>query len=270
MIKLTNILRLILLEDVEANKDISQGKLTEKYIEYIHKQIENYHSNNSVIRQIEDGRFDAVEINFDNLIVRISSNNSPQQHDASFQKGKGKNGKPIITVNKAEVKTNPLKVKFDETSFKHELKHYFDSKENSDDFEKNLKIQYKNNTSQGTVKDPDAYWNNPNEVNAYFFEHFMPEVLKFLKKEREIPDSFEEFQKDLLSNSGTRNFYHKINAENKKKVDKRLETYYKDILTNPDFKIEKDDNQIDNSKLEKSTYGFLRKLGDKLGLYQEE
>lgn len=268
--KLVDILKCVLKEDAAAEKDISQGKLSDKYIEYIDKQINSYTSNNRVVRKIEDGHFDAVEINFDKLIVQISANSSPAIHAADFVPAKGKNGKALIKINKAKIDTKPkLKVNYDETSLKHELKHYYDSLENSDEFKKNVEKQFKINKSNGSVSNPDEYWNNPNEVNAYFFEHFMPEVLKFLKKEKELPESFEEFQKDLLNNHGTHDFYSKINSTNKKNVDKRLETYYKDILTNPAFKIEKED-EIDNTRLEKSTYGFIRKLKDKLGLFEEE
>lgn len=268
MISLIDILKRILKEDIESEKGISQGNHSEEFIKYIDKQIKSYHTNNNVIRKIEDGNFDAVEINFDNLTIQISSNKYPTVHDADFVPPKGKNGKALIKINKANIKTKPkLEVEYDESSLKHELKHYFDSLDNSPEFKKNVEKQLKINTSNGSVTNHDEYWNNPNEVNAYFFEHFMPDILKFLKKEKEIPSSLEEFKKDVFKNSGSNSFFKKLNDTNKQKIDKRLEIYYTDILTNPNFKIEDKNNHIDNSRLEKSTYGFIKKLKDKLGLF---
>lgn len=271
MIKLVHILKYILTEDADAEKDISQGNLSDEYIDYIDKQISSYKINNSVIRKIEDGDFDAVEINFDNLIIQISGNKYPSVHDADFVPAKGKRGKALIKINRANIKIKPnLEVKYDENALKHELKHYYDSLDNTDEFKRNIEKQFKINTRKGTVKNPDAYWNNINEVNAYFFEHFMPDVLKFLKNERQIQSTFDEFKNDIFSNPGSKLFFNKLNDENKKKIEARLHTYYKDILTNPEFKVQNSGNQIDNSKLEKSTYGFIKKLKDKLGLFQEE
>lgn len=269
--KLLRLLIRLLKEDAESESDISQAKLSDQYIDYINKQIKSYTSNNNVVRKIEDGQFDAVEVNFDNLTVQISQNVSSKVHDADFIPAKGRKGKAMIKVNRAYIKTKPkLEVKYNENALKHELKHYYDSLHNSDEFKKNVQKQFKINNRVGGVKDIDSYWNNPNEVNAYFFEHFMPDVLKYLKKEKEIPSNFEEFKNDIFSNSGSKSFYQKLNNDNKTKIDKRIETYYKDILTNPQFKIQTNDQQIDNSKLEKSTYGFMRKLKDKLGLFQEQ
>lgn len=263
-IKLINILKQILLE-ANTEKDISKGKKAEEYVDYINKQIKSYHSNNNVIRKIEEGQNDVIEINFDDLQIRLS--NQRHEHDAQFKKVKNKDNQSVIYLFNCNIKETPLSVEYDESGLKHELTHFFDSQRGN--FKAASDTQHKKMTTDDHSKNTDNYFNAPLEVNAYFFENIMPEVLKVIKKEKELPSNFEEFRKDLFNKNEIRSFYNKLNEKNKKKILKRLGTYYTDILTNPSFKVTKNDNQIDNSRLEKSTYGFVKKLKDKLGIFQE-
>ena len=268
MITLTKILK-DTLSEANTERDLAKGAKTEEFLNYIDKQISSYHSNNNVIRVVEEGNDDVVEINFKNLQIRLSNRKSegfkPIAHDAQFRKNKNKNGQFIIYVYKCDIIKNPLKVSYDKTALKHEIAHYMDAEKNEKGFDKGADTQLKKTSNSS---DAQSYFNSPLEVNAYFFEHFMPEVLKFVKKEKEIPVNFDEFRKDLFKNHEISSFFSKLNDKNKKKILKRIGTYYTDILTNKNIKIQ-NNNQIDNSKLEKSTYGFIKKLKDKLGLFEE-
>jgi len=167
-----------------------------------------------------------------------------------------KGGMPSIDVYGARIKKDPkLQVSFDEKDLYHELIHLLDFdkiKTDPNDIDKSYQKQRQKHGYSG-------YINNPLEVNAHFFEYFMPDVIKYIEKEKDIPDTFDEFKRGLLSNPKAKEFIEDLNDKNRKKVMKRLGTYYNDILKNPNFKIEKGNN-IDSQQLKKATNGFVSKL----------
>lgn len=253
MIKLTDIL-IESMAEASLSTDANKSVRAKEYIKKIDDLISNYRSDNKEIKVKGLGSLSYVEIDLGDLLISILPTDKGSTRAKFFPKTDKE--KPHIDIYRANIETKPkLDVEYDEQDFYHELIHYFDySKVKTDP--KDLDTSYqKTKAKRGYA----GYINNPFEVNAHFFEYFMPEVVKFIEKEKQIPDSFNDFMKDLMKDSKAKEFLGDLDEKNKKKVMKRLGTYYNDILKNPDFKIEKG-NEIDDQQLKKATSGFIGKL----------
>ena len=257
MIKLTDIL-IDFLAEGSLSKDANKSVQAKEYIKKIEDIISNYKSDNKEIKVNSIGPLITVEIIFPNLIVNFKTVRSGETKAKFFP---GKSGElPYIEILGCEIHVKPLEVKFNKSHLFHELIHFLDFK--------NIKTDpNKIGTSQSTDKKTGEfrdisfkkYINHGIEMNAHFFQFFMPDVVKFIEKEKKIPDTFDEFFKDITKNPRAKGFIDDLRGSNKKKIMKRLGTYYNDILKNPDFKIEKGNN-VDDQQLKKATNGFVSKL----------
>jgi hypothetical protein len=242
------------LQEASLSNDANKSEKAKGYITKIKELINNYRSDNKEIKVKGLGNLSYIELYLDNFIVNILPTDKGSTK-AQFKPAVN-GGKPSIDVYGARIKREPkLNVSFDEKDLYHEFVHLLDFnkiKTDPHDLDKSYQKQRDKHGYSG-------YINNPLEVNAHFFEYFMPEVIKFIEKEKEIPGSFDEFKRGLLSNPKAKEFIEDLNDKNRKKVMKRLGTYYNDILKNPNFKIEKGDN-VDSQQLKKATNGFISKL----------
>lgn len=243
-----------ILIEASLSNDANKSIKAKDYIKKIHDLINGYKSDNKQILVSSLGSLTTIKISLDDITIDISSLDRGTTK-AQFIPSKGKN-KSSISVLRANIHTKPkLDAEFDETALYHELIHFLDFKNIKTD----PKVLHKSYQKARDKKGYAGYINNPLEVNAHFFELFMPSVVKFIEKEKQIPSTFDEFNKELLRDPKAKEFIDDLDDKNKRKVMKRLGTYYTDILKNPDFKIEKGDN-IDDQQLKKATNGFMNKL----------
>lgn len=250
---LTNILKEMLEASLvnDANKSVK----AKEYIKKIDDLIARYRSDNKEIEVKGVGSYSYVEVHLDGVDVNILPTNKGNIRSLFHTAHQGK--EPYIDVYRAIIRTEPkLDVEFDEKSLYHELIHFLDFTKIKTSPEKLGGAAKRNNFRKHGYK---AYINSPLEVNAHFFEYFMPIVVKYIEKEKKIPTTYDKFENDLLRNREAKEFIYNLDDKNKKKLKKRLGTYYTDILKNPDFKIEKGSN-IDDQQLKKATNGFISKL----------
>lgn len=240
---LTSILREVL--EASLQKDAKKNQLANGYIKNINDLI-----NKHKVKLVGFGQFWSVQVDLDDFDIHFYSSHSggtKAEYDATAKP------KPIISVYRCEISKEPLSVKYDENVLRHEIIHHLDYKTSKTSPDKLKSSSMKQN------KDYSSYINSPLEVNAHFFELFMNNIVQMIEKEREIPPSFDEFQRDITNDPKAKEFLEDLDEKNKRKVLKRLGTYYNDILKNPDFKIQNGD-KIDDTRLKKATNGFISKI----------
>ena len=251
------------LVEADPQKDLQMNSTVDKYMGKINGYIGSYQNNNDkVVFRDSKGTRD-VEVHLPDLNVLITNrvNNASGGTKAQFYPTKQKGvGKPLLVVYDASIETDPkLTVKFDENSLRHELVHFLDFGRVKTDPDKIGTSQNKAVSQQGMK----GYYNAPLESNAHFFELFVPEILKYLQKEKEMPENYNDFKNGLLQNPDAKNFYDHLDDKNKRKLEKRLGTYYTSVLKNPNFKIEEPGNKINTNKLVQVSKNFWNKIKDK-------
>jgi len=246
MIKLTHILKEVVLE-ASLGRDAKKNQLANAYI----KKANDLIARNKADVNEFGGKF-FVKIYLKDVDIYFTSTHngtSKAEYDADAKP------KPLITVDKCDISTHPkLSVKYDENVLRHELIHHFDYRTS-----KTSPGKLKASSLKQNQKGDGGYINSPLEVNAHFFEIFMNDIVKMIEKEKEIPQTYNEFYRDILKNPDAKDFLDNLNEKNKRKVMKRLGTYYNDILKNPDFNIQNGD-KIDDTRLKKATNGFISKI----------
>lgn len=254
MTKLIDILKETMIE-ASLQNDANKSVVAKEYIKKINDLIKNYKSNNKFISVKGIGQFVYVEIDMGNFDVTIYPNDKGGRARAKFFPKTGSE-KPHVDIYRANIETKPkLDIEYNEQDFYHELIHYLDySKVKTDP--KKLNVSYQKARDK---RGYSGYINNAFEVNAHFFEYFMPDIVKLIDKEKTIPPTFDEFKEDILKNPKAKEFIDDLDDKNKKKVMKRLGTYFTDILKNPNLAIQNGD-EIDDKQLKKATNGFVSKL----------
>lgn len=249
----------ILKENIrEANldRDVDRNNTAEKYIGDINNLIDNYKSDNRKIKVSKVLGHTIIEIFFKDLTVNIQDTNA--KSNAEFIPKTG--GKPAeIRIYKARIESDPkLTVKFDESAFKHEFTHNLDYKNVSDP--KQLDKRYQQDKQKDTTTNT-GYTNNPFEVNAYFFQRIMPNVMQYVEKQKEVPNDVGTFIKGALSDPKSKEFVDDLSPDNKKRILKRLGTYH-DVLKNG---AQQNNGMVDPEKVQSITKSFIQKLKQKIG-----
>lgn len=257
MTKLINILREIL--EASLANDADKSVRAKEYIKKINDIIYNYRSDNKEIKVKGISSFSFVEITFPDVIINFKPTNSG---DTKAVFNPSRNGeKPTIEVYRCNIHLKPkLEVEYDDDKLYHELVHSLDFKDiNTHPDKIGTSSSKDKKTGKVSPIGYKKYINHGLEMNAHFFQYFMPNIIKFIEKEKKIPDTFDEFYKEITKDPKSNEFIKDLRGSNKKKILKRLGTYYNDILKNPDFKIEKGGN-VDDQQLKKATNGFVSKL----------
>ena len=205
----------ILKEILEASltKDYAVETKAQSYIDYVKKQVENYKTNNHVIKLINGDIY--VKIN--KLTIVLTGDNKPigkglfqhSLYNAQYDKNK-----ETIHVFNCALEYKPLEAKFNEQYLKHELIHYFDT------------ADMKTSVVANKIDDKsyDEYVNSPLEINAHFFQIVMPSVLKQIKSANKLLP-FPDFRKAVMEDHAIIRFFRGLNSNNQKRFLKRIGEY---------------------------------------------
>lgn len=178
-----------------------------------------------------------------------------------------------LRIYNCDIKKDPkLEIKFSEPTVNHEFTH-------SKDFARILKGRKGSDKDKAKLiqtgdpsKGRTAYVSSPVEFNSHFFHLTIPTIEKYLDHKQVLP-SYKDFQNDLLANREVKNFYHDLTPEYKKKLLKRLYTFYSGMLDvqngkspQPVTKIEELPGGEKNEKVYKKSL-FIDKLK---GLFKKD
>ena len=258
MLKLTTILREVITE-ANLGKDVNKEKQAENYINQIKSFIAEYTSDNKRIHVIEQGGYIIIQTFFPGIDIWIT-NISSHGETANFKKGLNGHDS-LIKIYNAQIETKPkMSAKFDENSLRHELVHYFDYKNIKDPQTLSKKVQGNFKDDDGNLKNQDSannkYLNHGTELNAHFFELFMPQVMKYVEKQGELPPNVNDFVRDVIRDGETKRVFNQLNPVNKQKVMKRLGTYY-DTLKNG---VLDPGGQVDDKRLKDATSSWMSNI----------
>lgn len=258
MMSLITILKESILE-ANLDRDVNKEKEAENYIRMVNSYISNYKEDTRKIN-IEPNM---IKTFFKGIDIFISSHKG-NGTDAAFQPGSNGHD-PIIIVFNADIQNQPkLSAKYDENALRHELIHFLDAKT----INPNNKNAQNDTLRKTSVKSREkmtpgnnTYLNHGLELNAHFFELFFPEVMKYVEKQKELPNDINTFIKNVMTNPEAKKIFDQLNPENKKKVLKRLGTYH-DVIKNG---AQQQDGQVDPNKVQSITKNFINKLKQTFG-----
>lgn len=108
-----------------------------------------------------------------------------------------------------------------DSNMRHEITHLFDY------FKNNRYL--KSSTNVLNTSGDKSYYNTPEEMNAYFIQG-CTDVLCLLSKYRKIVlKTYGSFKRFILMNDKGNKFYHSLNDNNKKFIDKRMMSFFSTI-----------------------------------------
>lgn len=277
-------LRILITEDVQA--DVKKAAEAKQIIKYVKDKINNYVTDTKEI-QFYNPFYSRVHIQYKDLPIVITDR--PAEEDGGYS---AKQNMIVIYNARIKAKENEKKstflktaydidVKFDENALLHELIHYFDATRQykgsgrkvggGEEGRKALakdtskKIHIDPNSKASKEEKLRSYYNDPLELNGYFFDSTFPDVLERIEKDQSLVDgSFKNFFEVVESIGSFRTFYHWLTDKNKRRIQKRLAVLYMELKNNPQKVKDLAKVDLDHVEQEKEKVGWLKKIWNKL------